>query len=214
MSFQVIYQEILEKVIDSTEKLYNEELLKKVHSYTNDYKWDFDKDGEVITVERANAEKEKGTKFFRNNQLQEACDAYTSFFKLAHRVKDVDEKERQKMLYQGYSNRSAVFFRAQKHLFCLDDIDAALHFSPDPKADYMIYDRRARCYLFTKLWAKAREAFNDALLVRNLSTSFPSFQMQLIGFLFAGRGKCAQHQCRLEGRFHRSSGNARSQNSY
>ena len=42
MSFERFYHEIREKIGDEANELYNKELLKKIHSYTIDYKWDFD----------------------------------------------------------------------------------------------------------------------------------------------------------------------------
>ena len=107
MNFEAISKDILEKVGDSTEHLFNVELIKKIHTFTKDYKWDFDKDDENvkvdITVESAIAEKDKGTKFFRINKLQEACETYTEFLKMCHQLPDSEEKT--KLIYQGYANR-------------------------------------------------------------------------------------------------------------
>ena len=58
--------------------------------------------------------------------------------------------------------RSAVLFKANKYANCLDDVQAALHYSTQPQLDYMIHDRRARCFMFLKLWAKARASFHEA----------------------------------------------------
>ena len=44
MSFERLYREIREKIGDEANDLYNKDLLKKIHSYTIDYKWDFDKE--------------------------------------------------------------------------------------------------------------------------------------------------------------------------
>ena len=44
MSFERLYREIREKIGDEANNLYNKDLLKKIHSYTIDYKWDFDKE--------------------------------------------------------------------------------------------------------------------------------------------------------------------------
>ena len=109
MNFEAISKDILEKVGDSTEHLFNVELIKKIHTFTRDYKWDFDKDSDEnvkadnITVESAIAEKDKGTKFFRVNKLQEACETYTEFLKMCHQLPDSEEKT--KLIYQGYANR-------------------------------------------------------------------------------------------------------------
>ena len=43
MSFERLYREIREKIGDEANDLYNKDLLKKIHSYTIDYKWDFEK---------------------------------------------------------------------------------------------------------------------------------------------------------------------------
>ena len=165
MSFQRLYQDIRERVGEDADNLFGKELLSKVHDFTKDYRWDFDKEDLVkdkVTIEMAVKEKDKGTKFFRSNQLQEACDVYTDYIKMCHNIK-IEERVTNKMIYQGYANRSAVFFRANRYSQCLDDINAALHYSPNAKVDYMIHDRRARCCLFLKSWSKARKAFKDAL---------------------------------------------------
>lgn len=60
---------------------------------------------EVITVEMATQEKDKGTKFFRMNQLQEACDTYTNYINMCHRIEDHADLFKSKMIYQGYANR-------------------------------------------------------------------------------------------------------------
>ena len=59
--------------------------------------------------------------------------------------------------------RSAVLFKANRYTNCLDDIQAALHYSLNPQLDYMIHDRRARCFMFMKEWIKARRSFQEAL---------------------------------------------------
>ena len=108
MSFERLYQEIREKIGDDGQDLYNKDLLKKIHSYTIDYKWDFDKEDakkEAITVEMATEEKDKGTKFFRSNQLQEACETYTNYINMCHRITDHADLFKSKMVYQGYANR-------------------------------------------------------------------------------------------------------------
>ena len=56
-----------------------------------------------------------------------------------------------------------MLFKANRYEICLDEINAALHYSPNPQLDYMIHDRRARCLMFLKRWAKARKSFQDAL---------------------------------------------------
>jgi hypothetical protein len=60
---------------------------------------------EVITVEMATQEKDKGTKFFRMNQLQEACETYTNYINMCHRIEDHADLFKSKMIYQGYANR-------------------------------------------------------------------------------------------------------------
>ena len=47
---------------------------------------------------------------------------------------------------------------------CLDDILGALHYSSNPKAEYMILDRKGRCLLFLRKWMEAKKAFQDCLL--------------------------------------------------
>ena len=59
--------------------------------------------------------------------------------------------------------RSAVLFKANRYTNCLDDIQAALNYSLSPQLDYMIHDRRARCFMFMKEWIKARRSFQEAL---------------------------------------------------
>ena len=107
MNFESISKEILDKVGDSTKDLFNLELIKKVHSFTKDYKLNFDNGSEIndekITLELASAEKDKGTKFFRNNMLQESCETYTGCLKMCHQLSDSEDKS--KLIYQVYANR-------------------------------------------------------------------------------------------------------------
>ena len=106
MNFEEISKEILDKVGDSADDLFNVDLIKKIHSFTKDYKWNFDnedKGTENVTLELASAEKDKGTKFFRSNMLQEACETYTELLKMCHQLPDSEEKN--KLIYQGYANR-------------------------------------------------------------------------------------------------------------
>ena len=107
MNFESISKEILDKVGDSTKDLFNLELIKKVHSFTKDYKLNFDNGSEIndekITLELASAEKDKGTKFFRNNMLQESCETYTGCLKMCHQLSD--SEDRSKLIYQVYANR-------------------------------------------------------------------------------------------------------------
>ena len=166
MSFHRIYNEIREKIGDNAKNLYNRELIQKIFMYSKDVNWNFNEDyakKAKITFEMASAEKDRGTTFFRKNQLQEACETYTNFLKMTHTIPDDSADEKTKLIFQGYANRSAVLFRANRYLACLDDISAALHYSPNPKADYMIHDRRARCCLFLQQWTQARKAFAAAL---------------------------------------------------
>ena len=108
MSFERFYKEIREKIGDEAQDLYNKDLLKKIHSHTIDYKWDFDEEEskkDEITVEMATLEKDKGTKFFRSNDLQEACETYTNYLNMCHRITDHADLFKSKMIYQGYANR-------------------------------------------------------------------------------------------------------------
>ena len=54
-------------------------------------------------------------------------------------------------------------FKALRFPNCLDDISAALHYSAKPEAEYMILDRKARCYLFLKSWLLASKTFKEAV---------------------------------------------------
>ena len=187
MNFESISKEILDKVGDSTDHLFSLELIKKVHTFTKDYKFNFDNEvkdaAQITTLELASAEKDKGTKFFRNNMLQESCETYTGCLKMCHQLSDSEDKS--KLIYQVYANRytyynlcqifypfvsksklyfrSAVLFKANRYTSCLDDVQAALHYSLNPQLDYMIHDRRARCFMFMKEWNKARRSFQEAL---------------------------------------------------
>ena len=53
---------------------------------------------------------------------------------------------------------------------CLDDIQGAMHFSSNPKAEYMLLDRKARCYLFMKKWLNSKNAFEECLKSVNEAT--------------------------------------------
>ena len=85
--------------------------------------------------------------------------------RMCHDIKDeLDDSAKRKMLYHGYANRSLVLFRSNQYEPCLEDTEAALHYSLDSgKKEYLIHDRRARCYLFRRKWAQSRQAFQDAL---------------------------------------------------
>ena len=54
-------------------------------------------------------------------------------------------------------------FKALRFPNCLDDISAALHYSAKPETEYMILDRKARCYLFLKSWLLATKTFKEAV---------------------------------------------------
>lgn len=164
-SFQDTYLEIRELVGDSSQELCSEELLKQIHKDAQKHQWSLDSTNKYsLSLEKANEERDKGTKLFRTNQLQEACDVYTNYLRMCHCLdKDVNAEDKSRLTHQGYANRSAVLFRANKYYLCLDDIEAALHYSSKPKTEYLIYDRRARCCLFLMKWREAKKAFNDAM---------------------------------------------------
>ena len=46
MSFARIYTDISAKLGDECNDLYNKDLIKKIHSFTTDYKWNFDEENE------------------------------------------------------------------------------------------------------------------------------------------------------------------------
>ena len=131
MCFQRIYEDILKLVLKNGEKLYGKDLIQFVYSATREavcfnfekclpekYKCDFDfcleeNAKKVVTVEEATKIKDEGTKFFRNNKLDESLDCYNRFLQLCHALKD-DQEVKTKMIYQAYANRSLVLFRGGK----------------------------------------------------------------------------------------------------
>ena len=127
MNFESISKEILDKVGDSTDHLFSLELIKKVHTFTKDYKFNFDNEvkdaAQITTLELASAEKDKGTKFFRNNMLQESCETYTGCLKMCHQLSDSEGKS--KLIYQVYANRYTYYNLCQifyLNLKCISDL--------------------------------------------------------------------------------------------
>lgn len=128
MNFESISKEILDKVGDSTDHLFSLELIKKVHTFTKDYKFNFDNEvkdaAQITTLELASAEKDKGTKFFRNNMLQESCETYTGCLKMCHQLSDSEDKS--KLIYQVYANRYTIFVKSFTRLYlnlnCISDL--------------------------------------------------------------------------------------------
>ena len=129
MCFQRIYEDILKLVLKNGEKLYGKDLIQFVYSAAREvcfnfekclpekYKCDFDLCREEnakkgVTVEEATKLKDEGTKFFRNNKLEEALDCYNRYLQLCHALKD--EEVKNKMIYQAYANRSLVLFKGGK----------------------------------------------------------------------------------------------------
>ena len=51
------------------------------------------------------------------------------------------------MLYQGYSNRSTILFRAGEFTLCAEDVDAALHYSDKEDKEFILMDRKAKCLM-------------------------------------------------------------------
>ena len=130
MCFQRIYEDILKLVLKNGEKLYGKDLIQFVYSAAREvcfnfekclpekYKCDFELCREenakkVVTAEEATKIKDEGTKFFRNNKLDESLDCYNRFLQLCHALKD-DQEVKTKMIYQAYANRSLVLFRGGK----------------------------------------------------------------------------------------------------
>ena len=104
MCFQRIYEDILKLVLKNGEKLYGKDLIQFVYSAAREvcfnfekclpekYKCDFELCREenakkVVTAEEATKVKDEGTKFFRNNKLDESLDCYNRFLQLCHTLK-------------------------------------------------------------------------------------------------------------------------------
>ena len=51
------------------------------------------------------------------------------------------------MLYQGYSNRSTILFRAGEFTLCAEDVDAALDYSDKRDKEFILLDRKAKCLM-------------------------------------------------------------------
>ena len=51
------------------------------------------------------------------------------------------------MLYQGYSNRSTILFRAGEFMLCAEDVDAALEYSDKKDREFILMDRKAKCLM-------------------------------------------------------------------
>ena len=60
------------------------------------------------------------------------------------------------MLYQGYSNRSTILFRAGEFVLCAEDVDAALDCSDKQDKEFILMDRKAKCLM--KDGARRKEA--------------------------------------------------------
>ena len=51
------------------------------------------------------------------------------------------------MLYQGYSNRSTILFRAGEFMLCAEDVNAALDYSGKQEKEFILMDRKAKCLM-------------------------------------------------------------------
>ena len=51
------------------------------------------------------------------------------------------------MLYQGYSNRSTILFRAGEFTLCAEDVEAALDYSDKSDKEFLLLDRKAKCLM-------------------------------------------------------------------
>ena len=118
MMFHQILNELGEKIGDSCHDLFNNDLLKTIDNKLASEEWNFDKiitkHGEVtkiVTMDDVLLLKDQGNQLFRSNQLQESCKSYTNYLKSCHGLLITDEIKN-KMIYQGYANRSTVLFKA------------------------------------------------------------------------------------------------------
>ena len=65
------------------------------------------------------------------------------------------------------ANVSVVLFRVENYQRCMDDVDAALHYlgaACHHSDDYLLYDRKAKCFQATNKAVEATELFNKALM--------------------------------------------------
>ncbi len=169
MTLKEVYDKVRESVQDDqVEDNFSRDLLNIVYtsSIGSGAKWQDEllkpRSGKY-SVKSATEEKDKGTKAFRQGNLQEALEIYTNYLRMCHGLNDEAEDKR-KMIYQGYANRSLVLLKANAFDKCFDDCEAALHYSQTSgKSEYMILDRQARCHLFRSKWGPARAKFQEAL---------------------------------------------------
>jgi tetratricopeptide (TPR) repeat protein len=101
------------------------------------------------TKDQCVALRENGTRAFqKSGDCAVASAIYSKYIAMCHDLQDdVTDKEKKAMIYQGYSNRSTILFRAGEYRLCAEDVDAALDYSTKGGKEFLLLDRKAKCFM-------------------------------------------------------------------
>ena len=121
LSFAEIHLEIAKKLkSDSTViPVGSTDLLRTVHQTAKKVvDWDevLRRKASKTVTEDCHPFKVQGTKALQSKRLQEALALYTKFIRICHRLPYQEAEAKSKMVCQGYTSRSLVFYRSVNQL--------------------------------------------------------------------------------------------------
>ena len=156
-------------------------------------KWQQNDKGGAITEEMCNQMKEKGRFALQKKHMLESLSCFTTFIRLCQKLPDdtdrhcFGKKKKTQLILQGYVNRSMVFYRVQNYTRCLDDCDAALYLchlkddgdddddqtTSNNNVDYLLYERKGKCFVALGDKVKAKSNLKIALERATINTNIP-----------------------------------------
>ncbi len=145
-SFSEVYEEIRSKFPTKVGKYADTgKLLRDVLGASEDV--NMLPEVERLSLTREDCEKLRlhGVKAFQKNKLDTSLACYGAYLEACHCMQK--GRERAEAIYQGFSGRSTVLFRAEEFRLCADDIDAALEHSKDDTKEFLLLDRKAKCLI-------------------------------------------------------------------
>ena len=78
--------------------------------------------------------REKGRTALQKKHMVDSLSFFTQYIRLCHQLPEGggnNDVDKNKLIHQGYVNRSMVFYRVENYVRCLDDCDAALYYAED-----------------------------------------------------------------------------------
>ena len=173
-SFSGIYDKVLESLSPEQLPEDNPRLLQEVFLTSRNllnWKCIFERPlRSDISEEKCNNIKEKGRLSLQNKNMVDALTCFSQYIRLCHQLPNPTSSvsNQNKLLQQGYLNRSMIFYRVENYVRCIDDCDAAIYYgeideTPSSNCQYVLYERKGKCYaaLGNKLHAKTN--FDRAL---------------------------------------------------